>query len=103
MNRRDFVNLNRSGERYRTRHFTIIVKQNGLEITRLGITVIKKTGNAVRRNKVKRLVREYFRLHQNQFPSGYDMVFIAKTGAADLKYENLEEELGEIIVDKKFR
>lgn len=31
------------------------------------------------------------------------MVFIAKTGAADLKYENLEEELGEIIVDKKFR
>jgi len=103
LNRRDFVNLNRSGERYRTKHFTIIAKQNGLKITRLGITVNKKTGNAVRRNKVKRLVREYFRLHQNQFPQGYDIVFIAKTGIADLMYGSLKEELGEIIVDKKFR
>lgn len=103
LNRTDFVNLNRSGERYRTKHFTIIAKKNGLEITRLGITVSKKTGNAVKRNKVKRLVREYFRLHQSEFPPGYDIVFIAKTGVEGLMYCHMKEELGEIIVDKKFR
>lgn len=95
----DFVNLNRLGERYRRKHFTIIVKRNGLDISRLGITVNRKTGNAVKRNKVKRLIREYFRLNKKRFPRGYDIVIVAKKGADDLIYGNMKEELGEIIVD----
>ena len=101
MNRKDFVNLNRSRERYRTKHFTIIIKENGLKITRLGITVSKKTGNAVKRNKVKRLVREYFRLNQNTFLSGHDIVFIANKDMEGLIFSDIKEELSEINKVKK--
>ena len=102
LNRKDFVNLNRSGKRYRTAHFTAIVGKNGLDISRLGITVSKKTGNAVKRNKVKRQIREFYRLHKNHLPKGYDIVIIANRGADGLVFRKITEELGEIILDKKF-
>ena len=102
MKRKEFVNLNRSGKRDYATHFTVIFNENGLGFNRLGITVTKKIGNAVNRNRVRRLVREFFRLHQNSFPQGYDIVILAKKGANDLIFWKLKEELGEILLDKKF-
>jgi ribonuclease P protein component len=84
-----------------SRHFVVILKQNGLGISRLGVTVGKKTGNAVRRNKVKRLIREFFRLNKSRFPQGYDIVVAAKKDASFLGLRKIKEELGEIIFDKK--
>ncbi len=97
----DFVNLNRSGKRLHTNYFTIIFKQNRLGVTRLGITVSKKTGNAVRRNRVKRLIREFFRLNKSFFQPGYDLVITAKKDASHLDLWKIKEEL-EIIFDKDF-
>jgi ribonuclease P protein component len=102
LNRKDFVNLNQSGKRHHTKHFTLISKPNGLGITRLGVTVGKKTGSAVKRNKIKRLIREFFRLHKAHFPQGYDMVIVAKQGAHSLDFWKVKEEIGEIILDKEF-
>lgn len=48
---------------------------------RLGITIPKKTGNAVVRNRWKRLIRESFRTQQDQIPTGYDYVIRPKKGA----------------------
>ena len=101
LNRKNFVNLNRLGKRYRTEHFTVISKQNGLGISRLGITVSKKIGKAVKRNKVKRLLREFFRLNKHCCPKGYDIVIIANNGADGLFFRKIKEELCEIILDKK--
>lgn len=103
LNREDFVNLNRLGKRYHTGHFTVILKNNGLGITRLGITISKKNGKAVKRNKIKRLLREFYRLHKDIFPQRTDVVVMANKGACDLDYWKIKEELSEIIVDKKFR
>ncbi len=102
MNRADFVNLNRLGKRIHTKHFTVIFMQNGLGITRLGITASKKTGNSVKRNRVKRLIREFFRLHKTYFPQGYDIVIASKKGASNLDFWKIKEELGDFILDKKF-
>jgi len=101
LNRKDFVNLNRSGKRYRTEHFTAIYKENGLEITRLGITVSRRIGNAVKRNRIKRLLREFFRLNKESFLKGHDLIFIADRGAHDLLFRDIKEELGKAIFVKK--
>ena len=100
LNRSDFVNSNRSGKRYHTRHFLIIVKQNGLNITRLGVTVSKKAGNAVKRNRAKRLIRESFRLNKAYLPQGYDIVVVAKKDASYLDLRRTKKELAEIFIDR---
>ena len=102
LNRADFVKLNRSGKRLYTKHFTLITKQNGQGVTRLGVTVSKKTGNAVKRNRVKRLIRESFRLNKIHFPQGHDIVIIAKKDARYLDFWKIKEELGTVFC-KTFR
>ena len=102
LNRADFVKLNRSGKRLYTKHFTLITKQNGQGVTRLGVTVSKKTGNAVKRNRVKRLIREFFRLNKTHFPQGHDIVIVAKKDARYLDFWKIKEELGTVFC-KTFR
>ncbi len=103
LNRSDFVNVNRSGKRYQTEHFAVILKENGLGIRRLGVTVTKKTANAVRRNRIKRLIREFFRLNKALLPEGHDFLIIARKDASGLKLKNVTEELGGILFNEKYR
>jgi ribonuclease P protein component len=73
----------------------VLVVAPGPELTapsRLGVTVTKKVGTAVRRNRVKRLVREAFRLCPDLVPSGVDLVVIAKDGAPTLALVDVQTE-----------
>lgn len=74
-------------------------------LTRLGLTVSTKVGSSVVRNRIRRRLRELFRLRKARLPKGLDMVFIARSSAAGADwprmvhaYERIERELG-----KKFR
>jgi ribonuclease P protein component len=100
LNREDFVNLNRLGKRQRTKHFTVIYRRNDLGLNRLGITASKKIGIAVKRNRVKRLIREFFRRYKHHFPQGYDIVIIPYKGADGLDFRTIQEELSNIRLDQ---
>jgi len=92
--RSEFLKLSKQGIRYNTQNFLIIIfSGNNEPIRRLGITVSKKVGGAVKRNRVKRLLREFFRLHKEQLPEASDILFIAKPGSAYLNYSALSKEM----------
>lgn len=81
--RADYVTVQSDGQKLHGRHvLTIARRRQTSELPgRLGITVTKKVGNAVVRNRIKRLVREWMRLH-GWVPTGWDVVVVAKDSAA---------------------
>lgn len=83
LKRAEFIRLSRQADSIADRRFVVAFKKNGLDRTRLGITVTRKTGNAVVRNRIKRLVREYFRLNRQKIRGSFDINVIAKKAAAD--------------------
>jgi ribonuclease P protein component len=65
-------------------------RRNGRDHSRLGITVSAKLGKAVRRNKIRRRIREIYRIHQEEFLPGWDIVVVARVKAAHSSYAALE-------------
>jgi ribonuclease P protein component len=91
--RYEFRQVQLNGRRIHTPHFLLVVRPNALPNTRLGITVTKKVGTAVQRNRIKRVVREVFRRNRHLFPPSHDVVFIAKRDAQHVSYDTLLGEL----------
>ena len=96
--RREYLRILREGKRYKTKHFKIIIKCNDADKIRLGLIVSRKAGKAVKRNRIKRLLREFFRLNKNFFPISSDILFIARPGDDDLNYWIVYKELKEFFL-----
>jgi len=77
-NKADFARLRQEGRVYHSRFFTLSLVTNGLEHNRYGTITSKQLGNAVKRNRVRRLVRESVRHFHPKFVQGFDVLFIAR-------------------------
>lgn len=76
----EFDRVYRQGRRLHGKGFSLIFTPNAMEYNRLGISVQKKTGRAVDRNRIKRIIRESFRLHRDSFPVQSDIVVTVRPG-----------------------
>ena len=90
---RVFQRLSNKGKRAVQSSAALYYRRTGRPVTRLGLTVGTKLGSAVVRNRVKRRLREIYRLEEPKLKPGYDLVIVARVRARDADYHTLEREL----------
>jgi len=98
---KDFRSLYSDGIKINSERFVLFLRENQLGCHRLGITVSRKVGKAVIRNRVKRLFREIFRRFSADIPHHFDLVLNARRSCADASYDELREEF--LSVTRKIR
>ena len=97
----DFQRVYKKGRRARSAHFTVFFQGNQLTYSRFGLTVSKKLGPAVRRNRIKRIFREALRFERRDAMPGYDFVFNPYSSAATLKSPALAKDLAKLFAQLK--
>lgn len=89
----DFQNVYKKGKSYANKYLVMYVLENESKKNRIGISVSKKVGNSVIRHHLTRLIRESYRLHEDVFHSGLDIVIIARASAREIGFHEVESAL----------
>ncbi len=101
----EFQIIYNSGRKSFGYYSLIFFRRNDNNLKRCGFVVSKKIGNAVCRNRLKRLFREYYRQKENMIKDGCDIIFVAKKTAGEkfksLKYQDIESDLNKILRNVK--
>ena len=87
----DFRNVYKNGKSYADKYLVVYVWKNNSSSNKLGISCSKKIGNSVVRHRFARLVREVYRLHEDVFNSGLDIVVVARACAKDANFFDIEK------------
>ena len=85
-----FRRLYQKGKTAADGRLALYARRNGRKENRLGLTVSTKVGCAVVRNRIRRRLRELYRLHEDELSTGYDVVVVARVRAAHSSYRQLE-------------
>jgi len=94
----DFRRVMRLGRKYSSRNFRLFIQEGEKTFHRLGIVVKKETGPAAFRNRMKRYIREFFRLHKHKIKGSYDIILMIKRGCSFDRYQEAEKELRGLFV-----
>lgn len=87
---KDFQNVYKHGISYANKYLVMYVLDNKTSQNQLGISVSKKVGNSIVRHRLTRLIRESYRLQEDRFKCGFDIVVIARIGAKGKSYKEID-------------
>ena len=96
----DFTRVRKDGKRLHTRSFTVFILPNVPGKRRLGLSVSSRVADSPGRNKIKRLLREFFRLNKDAFPDSSDILVSVKTVNNVKRYGDMEEEFRKVFKGK---
>ena len=100
---REFNEIIKNGQILRNGFYNIYIMKNNLQISRFGIAVGKKLGNAVFRNKLKRRMRNILTNQKKEFQKGFDYIIIMKDKTKSATYEELEKMLNNLIIQRSYK
>ncbi len=89
--RKEFQQVFDKGEKYGNDQLKVYALSNGDSVSRLGLVVGRKFGNAPRRNRFKRILREAYRLNKSLLSNGADIVVVPRPGLTELTLKAIEE------------
>lgn len=95
--RREFSYIYKRGRSLANSCLVLIYKKKKGNVTRVGFSISKKFGNAVKRNRIKRQLREIYSHRLNDIKSGYDLIFIVRKGARDADFHELENKMDNLL------
>jgi len=94
----DFRKVYKHGKSFANRYLVMYILNNKSEYSRIGISVSKKVGKAIIRNKVRRRIKEAYRLNIDEnIKNGYDIIFIARVAIKDADYFDIEKSMKHLI------
>ncbi len=93
----DFTDIIKNGRYYKTDYFTIYIKDNTLTNYRFGISVSKKIGNAVTRNKIKRQMRMIIDNYKKNYQKGKDYIIIIKYSYISASFDQIQKVFENVI------
>ena len=96
LKRGQYLKLSKQGKRVYTDYFIAIVLKDTAQNNRIGITISKKVGNAVERNRIKRIIREYFRHNKEKISEPADINIIARKGLTALSNRKIIEKIDKL-------
>jgi ribonuclease P protein component len=92
-NQRDFNRLYNKGKSSGSKYAVLLVCRNGLEFNRKAFVASKKVGNSVKRHRAVRLMKEAYREIENTFPTGYDILLIARNNICEAKCADVKKSI----------
>ena len=98
---KDFSSIYNKSQKMHTKYAIIFIKENVKNEQRFGFVASKKTGNAVQRNRIKRLFKEFVKIHKDKFKKNTDYIFVGKSVLKEkiksLKYKDIEKDINKVI------
>ena len=98
---KDFSLIYNKSQKTHTKYAIIFIKKNINNEQRFGFVASKKSGNAVQRNRIKRIFKEFVKIHKDKFKKNTDYVFVGKSvlkeNIKNLKYKDIEKDISKVI------